>query len=88
LFSSIKSKFVVEYFSTRTSSSVYYSIHLIAEDEPGTTDSPVYIAINEETLAQHTVAFVEQKEWKFNEIEIFRSTPIVENFFNQKDQSL
>jgi len=67
---------------------VNYSIHLIADDEPGTNDSPVYIAINEETIGQHTIAFEEKNEWNFNEIEIFRSTPIVENFLNQQDQSL
>ncbi len=67
---------------------VYYSIHLISEDEPGTSDSPIYVAMNEETLGQHTIAFEEKTEWNFNEIEIFRSTPIVENFLNQQDQSL
>jgi hypothetical protein len=67
---------------------VNYSIHLISEDEPATHDSPIYIAINEETIGQHTIAFEEKKEWNFNEIETFRSTPILENFLTQQDQSL
>ncbi len=67
---------------------VNYNIHLIADDEPATHDSPVYVAINEETIGQHTIAVEEKKEWNFNEIETFRSTPILENFLNQQDQAL
>jgi hypothetical protein len=67
---------------------VIFSIHLSAEDEPIVNDSPIYIAINEETIGQHTFAAEEKKEWNFNEIETFRSTPIIENFLIQQDHTL
>ncbi|CAF4320108.1 unnamed protein product, partial [Rotaria magnacalcarata] len=47
----------------------------------------MYVAINEETIGQHAIAADEQKEWNFNEIETFRSTPIVENFLILQEQS-
>jgi hypothetical protein len=74
--------------SIQISSLVIYSIHLTSNEEPPMNDSPIYIAVNEETMGQHTIAFEEKKEWKFDEIETFRSTPIVENFLHQPDQSL
>ncbi|CAF4195694.1 unnamed protein product, partial [Rotaria magnacalcarata] len=67
---------------------VYYNIHLSSEDEPVINDGPMYVAINEETIGQHAIAADEQKEWNFNEIETFRSTPIVENFLILQEQSL
>jgi hypothetical protein len=67
---------------------VIYSIHLTAEDESGINDSPIYIAINEETVRQHTFAVEEKKEWNFNEIETFRSIPIIEDFASQQEQSM
>lgn len=66
---------------------LFYRIRLICEDEPGSSDSPIYIAMNEDTLGQHTIAFDEQSEWKWNEIEGFRSMSIVEPFSSQKDQT-
>ncbi|CAM4928388.1 unnamed protein product [Rotaria socialis] len=67
---------------------VYYNIHLSSEDEPIINDGPMYVAINEETIGQHAIAVDEQKEWNFNEIETFRSTPIIENFLILQEQSL
>ena len=89
MFHSIKQQFVIFHIdSIRISSVAIYSVQLTSADEPGTTDSPIYIALNEENMGQHTIASDEKKEWKFNEIETFRSTPIVENFLHQSDQSL
>ncbi|CAF1062568.1 unnamed protein product [Adineta steineri] len=67
---------------------IIYQIHLSAEDEPVISDSPIYIEINEETIGQHTFALEEKKEWKFNEIEAYRSKLIVESFIDQQEQSL
>ncbi|CAF3602608.1 unnamed protein product [Rotaria sordida] len=67
---------------------ICYNIHLTSEDQPIINDNPIYIAINEETIGQHTITVDERKEWNFNEIEIFRSTPIVESFINQQEPSL
>jgi len=67
---------------------VIYSIHLTTEDEPVITDCPIYIEINEETIGQHTFAIEEKKEWNFNEIETFRSMPIIDSFLSQQEQSL
>lgn len=50
-------------------------------------DGPMYVAINEETLEQYTLATDEKKEWNFNEIETFRSAPIIEHFLNQSEES-
>ena len=65
----------------------FYNIHLVCEDEPGSVDSPIYIAVDEETMGQHTIVYEEKKEWKFDEIETFRSTPMVENCLSQSEQS-
>ncbi|CAF4578406.1 unnamed protein product, partial [Rotaria sp. Silwood2] len=67
---------------------ICYNIHLSSEDEPIINDSPIYIAINEETIGQHIITVDEKKEWNFNEIETFRSTPIIENFISQQEPSL
>jgi hypothetical protein len=39
-------------------------------------------------MRQHTFAVEEKKEWNFNEIDTFRSTPIIENFVSQQEQSM
>lgn len=64
-----------------------YNVHLACEDEPVSEDNPIYIAIDEETIGNHTITYEERKEWKYDEIETFRSMPIVENFLHQSEQS-
>ncbi|CAF1614320.1 unnamed protein product, partial [Adineta ricciae] len=63
-----------------------FNIKLSSEDEPVTSDDPIYVELNEELMGQHTIAFEENKEWNFSEIETFRSTPIIENFINPQQQ--
>ena len=57
-------------------------------DERAMNNSPIYIAINEDTIGQHTITVEEKTEWNFNEFEIFRSTPIVESFLHRQEQLL
>ena len=63
-----------------------FNINLSSVDEPVTSDSPIYVELNEELIGQHTIAFEEKKEWNFGEIETFRSTSIIENFINTQQQ--
>jgi len=66
---------------------VFYRIHLICEDEPGSVDSPIYIAMNEDTLGQHTIGFEEKSDGKWTEIDSFRSMSVVEPFSVQTDRT-
>lgn len=66
---------------------VLYNVHLACEDEPVSQDNPIYIAVDEETIGNHTITYEERKEWKYEEIEAVRSAPIIENVFHPSEPS-
>ena len=66
-----------------------YFLRLTSPDEPMHVDgSPMYVALTDENLGQHTLASEENKEWKWSEIDTFRSTPIIEPFLSERKQPL
>ena len=66
---------------------VNYVVQLTSADAPVVnSDGPMYIAVNEDTIGQHSFAVEEKKEWNMSELETFRSMPIVDPFFSQQNQ--
>jgi hypothetical protein len=57
-----------------------YFLRLSSADELISADSPMYIALTEENLGQYTFASEENNEWKWAEIDTFRSSPIINPF--------
>ena len=57
-------------------------------EELNNNETTTYVAVNEEVYSQYPLLFTEKTDWNFNEIETFSNTPIVDEFFLQKNTSL